>query len=78
MPLPVPACRCGFLPCTADPDAAMEALWRHIDKEHAAVDALSDETLSTGHRGRFVWHNGAELLWECNDDCPHPSHEEMS
>ena len=27
--------------------------------------------------GRFVWRNEAELVWECNDDCPHPSHEEQ-
>lgn len=30
----VPACRCGYLPCTADPDTAIEALWRHIEEAH--------------------------------------------
>lgn len=64
---PVPACRCGYLPCTADPDAAIEALWRHIEEAHNPPKC----------RGSFVWKNGAELVWECADDCPHPSHEEM-
>lgn len=29
----------------------------------------------TVHIGGYVWVNGAEQRWECDDDCPHPSHE---
>ena len=27
------------------------------------------------HHGGYVWRNGAEMVWECADDCPHPIHE---
>lgn len=30
---------------------------------------VHDEALD--HRGAFVWANGAELVWECAEDCPH-------
>lgn len=29
------------------------------------------------HLGSHVWKNGAELVWECADECPHPSHEDQ-
>lgn len=29
-----------------------------------------------GHVGSHVWKNGAELVWECADECPHPIHED--
>lgn len=29
-----------------------------------------------GHLGSHVWKNGAELVWECADACPHPTHED--
>ena len=70
----VPACRCGFLPRTADPDAAIVALWDHIEKAHTATSGVR---LMVGHEGDYVWRNSAELVWECEDDCPHPSHEEQ-
>lgn len=66
--MPTPACHCGFLPCTADPDAAIVMLWDHIEKAHAGV---------VEHKGCFEWRNPAEQVWECDDDCPHPSHEEQ-
>ena len=27
------------------------------------------------HAGGYVWKNSAELVWECDDNCPHPVHE---
>lgn len=70
MPTPVPACRCGYRPCTADQDAAIHALWQHIEEAHLPISP-------DPHQGRYVWRNGAELAWECDDDCPHPTHEEQ-
>lgn len=67
----VPACRCGFVPCTADPDAAINALWQHIEEAHGLPDRLE---LAREHKGRFVWRN-PETVWVCADDCPHPTHE---
>jgi hypothetical protein len=40
----------------------------------AKVRFLLSET-GEPHEGRFVWKNQAELVWECADACPHPSHE---
>lgn len=62
----VPARRCGFLPCTADLDAAIEMLWDHIEKAHTAEFPYVDEAAIA-----------EELVRECDDDCPHPSHEEQ-
>lgn len=31
-----------------------------------------------GHLGSFVWANTAELVWECHDTCPHPSHDRQA
>jgi hypothetical protein len=28
------------------------------------------------HAGGFVWRNGAEMEWECEEFCPHPSHDD--
>jgi hypothetical protein len=28
------------------------------------------------HLGSHVWRNGAELVWECADECPHPDHDD--
>lgn len=28
------------------------------------------------HLGSHVWKNGAELVWECDDECPHPDHDD--
>lgn len=28
------------------------------------------------HTGGYTWKNGAELVWECDDDCQHASHDE--
>lgn len=115
MPVSVPACRCGFQPCAVDQDAAINALWHHIEEAHGdsvtdpraaeigvclacaknehprcsgtasrpchcihpGHDIVLTQTPDTGHVGWFVWKNNAELVWECDDDCTHPSHEEQ-
>jgi hypothetical protein len=41
----------------------------------AKVRVLLSET-GEPHDGEFVWKNAAELVWECSDDCSHPTHEE--
>lgn len=64
---PVPACRCGFLPCTADLDAAIEMLWDHIEKAHTAEFPYVDEAAIAKELGRG----------KCDADCPHPSHGEQ-
>ncbi len=28
------------------------------------------------HTGGYVWRNSAEQVWECDDDCPHPIHDD--
>lgn len=35
------------------------------------------QTINLGpvHVGGYVWKNGAELLWECAENCPHPDHD---
>ena len=32
----------------------------------------------TVHSGGYVWINSAEQRWECDEDCPHPIHENAS
>lgn len=28
------------------------------------------------HAGGYVWRNGAEMEWECEEHCPHPDHDD--
>ena len=67
-------CRCGFKPCAIDHDAAIEALWDHIESAHTNPTGVR---LVAGHQGGYQWRNTAELVWECADDCPHPSHRDQ-
>ncbi len=43
----------------------------------AALAAINESRADQPpHIGRHVWRNGAELVWECDDNCPHRVHQE--
>lgn len=39
-------------------------------------DAILNADRPADHTGRFVWKNEAELVWVCDDVCPHPTHDQ--
>jgi hypothetical protein len=51
-------------------------LW--ASRSGTQVDDHDGHTVNIGpvHVGKHEWKNGAEMEWECADNCPHPSHDD--
>lgn len=67
-----PECGVGGFTCTTDCACSCHDPhdWRPLAPERPPMGEFG------GHLGSHVWKNGAELVWECDDACPHLSHED--
>lgn len=44
--------------------------------EQMCDDMYAQDEAERRHVGWHKWKNGAELVWVCSRNCPHPSHED--